>query len=190
MTSHQYLSRLCAECYQESHFEEADIETIFEPSFDGGVIFAFRGTDEPKDAIRDARILPIWAKEIGGCPAGVLKASRRLVNKVTSICLEHKFDATKIELTGHSLGGAVALITGALMMRDEIKPRQIVTFGAPRCGRLKILDQVDVTMYRNGKDIVPTVPPLMRRHKPLVQRGEKKHFIRDHYVVNYVRMSK
>ena len=190
MTSHQKLSRLCAESYQRSDFEEADIEVIVEPSLDGGVIFAFRGTDEPKDAIRDARILPIWSKEIGWCPAGFLKASRRLVNKVTSICLEKKYDADKIELTGHSLGGAVALLTGSLMVRDEIFPRQIVTFGAPRCGRLKILDRTQVTMYRNGKDIVPTVPPLMRRHKPLIQRGEKKSFIKDHYAIKYVRMPK
>tara|TARA_B100000519_G_scaffold28828_1_gene20255 strand:+ start:612 stop:1190 length:579 start_codon:yes stop_codon:yes gene_type:complete len=189
-TSHQQLSRLCAEAYQQSDFEESNIEVVVKNSLDGGVIFAFRGTDEPADAIRDLRILPLWTRELGWCPAGFLKASRRLVNKVTSTCLEHNYDATKIELTGHSLGGAVALITGALMMRDEIKPRQIVTFGAPRCGRLKILDKVRVTMYRNGKDIVPLVPPLMRRHKPLVERGEKKHMIRDHYALNYVRMPK
>ena len=68
------------------------------------------------------------------------------------------------------------LIVGALMVRDEIVPQQIVTFGAPRCGRLKLLDGIPVTCYRHGKDIVPLVPPLMRRHKPLEQKGIKAEF--------------
>ena len=102
-TSHQQLSRLCAECYQRSDFEESNIEVVVERSLDGGAVFAFRGTDEPADAIRDLRIIPIWTKELGWCPAGFLKASRRLVNKVHSTCLEHHYTENKIELTGHSL---------------------------------------------------------------------------------------
>ena len=46
-TSHQQLSRLCAEAYQQSDFEESNIEVVVKNSLDGGVIFAFRGTDEP-----------------------------------------------------------------------------------------------------------------------------------------------
>jgi len=186
MASHQELSQLCARCYRESTFEEANIEVLVKDN-----IFAFRGTDEPLDAIRDLRIIPLWTKELGFCPAGFLKASKRLVNKVTSMCLEKDIDHTNIELTGHSLGGAVALIVGALLMRDEIKPRQVVTFGAPRCGRLKILDEVPVTQYRHGKDIVPLVPPLMRRHTELLEYGKPgSSYIRDHYMINYVKMNK
>jgi predicted lipase len=185
MTSHQQLSSICAESYRKATFEEANIEVLVK-----GNIFAFRGTDEPKDALRDMRILPLWTRELGWCPAGFLKASRRLVNKVTSVCLERDIDHKNIILTGHSLGGAVALILGALMTRDEIPPVEIVTFGAPRCGRLKILDSVPVTQYRHGKDIVPTVPPLMRRHNKLVRLGEPKSLIKDHFVVNYVKMKK
>ena len=185
MTSHQQLSSICAESYRKATFEEANIEVLVK-----GNIFAFRGTDEPKDALRDMRILPLWTRELGWCPAGFLKASRRLVNKVTSVCLERDIDHKNIILTGHSLGGAVALILGALMTRDEILPVEIVTFGAPRCGRLKILDNVPVTQYRHGKDIVPMVPPLMRRHNKLVKLGEPKSLIKDHFVVNYVKMKK
>ena len=184
MTSHQKLSRICGESYQESSFEEANIEVLVQ-----GNVFAFRGTDEPKDAIRDIRILPLWTRELGWCPAGFLKASRRLVNKVTSTCLEQDIDHKNIELTGHSLGGAVALIVGALMVRDEIPPKQIVTFGAPRCGRLKILDTVPVTQYRHGKDIVPVLG-MCRRHNKLVEFGKRGSAIKDHYMVNYVKMKK
>ena len=113
MISHQDISHYCAESYRESDFEEANIEVIVREN-----VFAFRGTDEPKDAIRDLRILPLWTRELGWCPAGFLRASKRLVNKVTSVCLERDIDHKKIELTGHSLGCAVALIVGALMTRD------------------------------------------------------------------------
>ena len=186
MTSHQELSEICKESYSAVDFEESNIEVIVRNS-----VFAFRGTDEPKDAVRDLRILPLWTRELGWCPAGFLRASKRLVNKVTSICLEKDIDPKDVELTGHSLGGAVALITGALMVRDEIIPRQIVTFGAPKCGRLKILDRVPVSMYRHGKDIVPMVPPLMRRHCKMIEKNKPgSSYIKDHYMVNYVEMVK
>ena len=185
MTSHQKLSEICEESYSTVDFEEANIEVLVRDN-----VFAFRGTDEPKDAIRDMRILPLWTRELGWCPAGFLKASRRLVNKVTSVCLEKDIDHKNIVLTGHSLGGAVALIVGALMVRDEIPPSQIVTFGAPRCGRLKILDTVSVNQYRHGKDIVPMIPPLMRRHNKLIQLGDPKSLIKDHFMLNYVKMKK
>jgi predicted lipase len=186
MASHQELSQLCARCYQEATFEEANIEVLVQDN-----VFAFRGTDEPLDALRDIRIFPLWTRELGFCPAGFLKASKRLVNKVTSICLELDIDHKSIVLTGHSLGGAVAMILGALMTRDEIPPKEIVTFGAPRCGRLKILDGVPVTQYRNGKDVVPLVPPLMRRHDKLLELGRPgSSWIKDHYVINYVKMNK
>ena len=186
MASHQELSEICQESYRRSDFEEASIEVVVKKN-----VFAFRGTDEPLDALRDLRIIPLWTKELGWCPAGFLRASKRLVNKVTSTCLEHGIDHQNIELTGHSLGGAVALIVGALLMRDEIKPFQIVTFGAPRCGRLKILDEVPVTQYRHGKDMVPLVPPLMRRHNKMLEYGKPgSSYIRDHYMINYVEMDK
>ena len=76
------------------------------------------------------------------------------------------------------------------MVRDEINPQEIVTFGAPRCGRLKLLDNIPVTCYRHGKDIVPLVPPLMRRHTKLYQQGEASSLIKDHYMHNYIDMDK
>ena len=146
MVSHQKLSRICGESYQESTFEEANIEVLVK-----GNVFAFRGTDEPMDALRDLRILPWWVSGgIGWVPAGFFKASRRLVNKVTSTCLEQDIDHNSIE----------------------------------------ILDRVIVTMYRHGKDIVPLIPPLMRRHNKLLTYGRPESYIQDHFVKNYIKMGK
>ena len=182
---HQELSIICAESYNSVDFEEANIEVIIRDN-----VFAFRGTDEPLDMLRDVRVIPWWMSELGWVPAGFAKAARRLFPKCLSECMERDIDEKEIELTGHSLGGAVALIVGALMVRDEIKPKQIVTFGAPRCGRLKLLDNIPVTCYRHGKDVVPLVPPIMRRHKKLQQEGTSSSLIKDHYMHNYVHMKK
>ena len=183
--NHQDLSIICDESYSSVDFEESNIEVIVRDD-----VFAFRGTDEPKDVLRDLRILPWWMSELGWVPAGFAKAARRLVPKCLAECMERDIEPDDIELTGHSLGGAVALIVGALMVRDEIYPKQIVTFGAPRCGRLKLLDRIPVTCYRHGKDIVPLVPPLMRRHKPLQQEGVPSSLVKDHYMHNYVSLNK
>ena len=143
--NHQDLSIICAESYNSVDFEESNIEVIVRDN-----VFAFRGTDEPLDIIRDLRILPWWMSELGWVPAGFAKAARRLMPKCLSECMARDIDEKEITLTGHSLGGAVALIVGALMVRDEIYPRQVVTFGAPRCGKLKLLRRVPVTCYRHG----------------------------------------
>ena len=183
--NHQKISEICAESYEALDFEELNIEVIVRDN-----VFAFRGTDEPWDAVRDLRILPIWTRELGWCPAGFLRAAKRLMPKCLSECMDRDIEKEDIVLTGHSLGGAVALIVGALMVRDEVNVQEIVTFGPPRCGRLKILDNTTVTMYRHGKDIVPMVPPVMRRHKKMRRFGARESYISDHYMANYVSMEK
>ena len=185
MLNHQKISEICAESYEALDFEELNIEVIVRDN-----VFAFRGTDEPWDAVRDLRILPIWTRELGWCPAGFLRAAKRLMPKCLSECMDRDIEKEDIVLTGHSLGGAVALIVGALMVRDEVNVQEIVTFGAPRCGRLKILDNTPVTMYRHGKDIVPMVHPVMRRHKKMRRFGARESYISDHYMANYVSMEK
>jgi len=183
--NHQDLSIICIESYNSIDFEESNIEVIVRDN-----VFAFRGTDEPKDVVRDIRIAPWWVSELGWVPAGFAKAAKRLIPKCLSECMSRDIEPDKIVLTGHSLGGAVALIVGALMVRDEVLPKEIVTFGAPKCGRLKLLDAIPVTCYRHGKDVVPMIPPLMRRHKPLEQVGTPNSLIKDHYMHNYAEMPK
>ena len=187
MTSHQLMARQCFEAYSRSDFEEANIEVTQE-----GNCFAFRGTDEPRDAVRDLRVLPWWTSELGWAPAGFAKGARRLLPKILSWCLEHDIDTDKgLEFCGHSLGGAIALLVAAMCVRDEVPVHQVVTFGAPRSGRLKILDATPVTQYRYGKDIVPLVPPIMRKHGTTLRiNGPGTSFIKDHYMKNYLRMPK
>ena len=72
----------------------------------------------------------------------------------------------KIFITGHSLGGALAMLAGLLLIsHDSIgyKPiTTICTFGAPRVGNQDFglwFDNVSIVRYVNTEDIVPTIPP-------------------------------
>lgn len=180
MLSHNHLRELCEAVYHESHGEVAGIEYTVT-----GNIVCFRGTDEVRDWVTNIRFLPWWNKGIGWCPAGYLKTSYLILIEVLTQLAKEGIPASELVLTGHSLGGAMAMLSGAKLKHAGIPPREIVTFGAPKCGRLKLLDEVTVTQYRNGKDIVPSLPPLMRRHKKPVQIGKPDHRIRDHYIKNY-----
>jgi len=75
------------------------------------------------------------------------------------------FGVKKVVVTGHSLGAAVATMTGALI-KTSVDPSVSVTvsgFGLPRGGNQAWADfldnQVGVTFMTNQNDPVPTVPP-------------------------------
>lgn len=81
----------------------------------------------------------------------------------------------KIFITGHSLGGALALLAGRVIankgrqaasqqgLRNSYNENlAICTFAAPRVGDesfKKVFDEINVVRYVNTEDIVPTVPP-------------------------------
>lgn len=87
----------------------------------------------------------------------------------------------KIYITGHSLGGALALLAGRVIAnagrnitddRQLEKPNPysqrlaICTFAAPRVGDnafKSVFRDINVVRYVNTEDIVPTVPPATKR---------------------------
>lgn len=185
--SHLECAELSRDVYSRWDTEAAGIEVLF--SEDKKTI-AFAGTNvkQYKDVFRDIRIFPLWSPQLGFCPAGFLKASRRLGYIVLDHLADNDLDS--VTLTGHSLGGACALITAALIQRETNDPKidQVVTFGAPRVGKLKVLDR-PVSLYRFQNDIVPTVPWMMSRPGDLLPLGERKtkgNWLSDHSIDNYV----
>lgn len=68
-----------------------------------------------------------------------------------------------INTTGHSLGGAVALILAMHLDTDEYRVGKVITFGQPKvtnrvgAGKFAHLDVIRVV---TPKDVVPLVPPL------------------------------
>jgi triacylglycerol lipase len=82
-----------------------------------------------------------------------------------------------INVTGHSLGGAEALIVGAYCDQAKMNLAKIITFGQPKAfdrdGMAK-WGHLPLTRVVNETDIVPLVPPveMMYMFKRYVHFGE------------------
>jgi predicted lipase len=162
-------------------------------------ILCFRGTESSDihDLLDDIKICPtsyqgakvhrgflsaalsLW--EPHGTSAGIASDLKQLTHH-------------KLYVAGHSLGAAMAVITG---MTHEFE--QIVTFGEPRVGKdIKLFGGVDDSKhirFVNGKDIVTSIIPAMpayahhgiEKHIPLIDGHE--FFIGsllDHSILHYV----
>jgi triacylglycerol lipase len=131
----------------------------------GGTIVAFAGTDPvvPANWLTNFRSLP----SPDDIHSGFEDAVKSVWPEVRSAVLEQKWGHQPLFLTGHSLGGALAVVAAKLLREDgSANVGGVYTFGMPRCGGQRFADQYDRDLgprtYRfvHGDDIVPTVPPM------------------------------
>lgn len=123
-------------------------------------VLSIRGTTTPQDWINNAKIRP---ESIGGgrnVHAGFLKAFRDGESQIETLLEEA--GNLPLFVTGHSLGGAVAVMSTWFFKRDTLAA--CYTFGAPRVGNHKFNDDFHTPIYRvvNAVDPVPMVPPPPR----------------------------
>lgn len=103
-----------------------------------------------------------------------------------------------VYFTGHSLGGALAILAASLR-----PPRAVYAFGSPRCGDAafaQIVSSIPVFNVINPKDVVTTLPPTGRgalfTHAGMVIRNrpvsfphrllsQAPEFLADHAPANY-----
>ena len=154
------------------------------------IIIAFRGTREDIDwKISNLKILPIKLSDCGKESERIrvhqgfhntlnfidrTTQKRSLDAIIAHIQENHLFNGRKIVITGHSLGGALAILF-AVKLR-HYNPEyfnkhisEIVTFGSPAVGFKAFQDyyqELDDKTIRivNNSDIVPFTPPFFYRH--------------------------
>lgn len=127
----------------------------------GPTIIAFRGTVPTSwgDWFRDFAAWPDRVTNhpsLGLCHDGFITGAEAILQQLRGILSPSQ----PFALTGHSLGGALAIATGALLVDCGLVPSRLTTFGAPRVGMSlnKVLGNVDGRRFRHGDDPVPEVP--------------------------------
>lgn len=151
----------------------------------GALVVAFRGTTaDPRDWIRDIDFWPRRHPSLGWCPDGFLSGAEA----IWEVC-QAALRGPRVLLTGHSLGGALALLVGAIMAALDRAPAAITTFGAPRVGmhRMRMaLRAVSVREFRDGNDPVPCVPwAYQHARTPIAIGHEWADPISAHHVAAY-----
>lgn len=155
------LARLSQRAYSDTPtWSRGDVHACRTDFADGTTVVAFRGSDDLLNWLRDLRVCPQWHRQLGYCHAGFLAGALALLHQIAADTA-----GRRVIFTGHSLGGALALIMGALFILYGLTVVAIVTFGAPRPGFAKlarVLRRAPVLrLYRNGNDPVPRVPWLL-----------------------------
>jgi lipase (class 3) len=156
-------------CYS-SYFLPGYFDTVFQGDQDNQVwcgikhidkeaVIVFRGSSTFTDWTRDFSAKMFVDPQLGEVETGFMIGLRDLLVSVK----KETASATKIYITGHSLGAARALLFGALLVCEDIIP-EIVTFGSPRPGgaELKVLlAPVAIRSYKNAFDPVTDVPFML-----------------------------
>lgn len=160
--------------FETAHFFDRGNVQGFWCEKDGVALVAFRGTTNPGQWLRDVRFMP-WRHQWGLVHRGFLDGVQDVEIDLQSFD-EAARGANHVWITGHSLGGALALVAAARAKMAGIAP-SLYTYGQPRVGLGDFADRFAIELpgklirFVNQSDIVTRVPPgLLYRHTGLVKR--------------------
>jgi Lipase (class 3) len=154
-------------------FDRSDVQGFF-CSAPNIALLVFRGTSNVGQWLRDARFA-VWSHPWGLVHRGFLDG----VNAVDGDL--HEFDViakdtANVWITGHSLGGALAVVAAARSKMKGIHP-SLYTYGQPLVGFGNFADRFAIELpgrlirFVNQADIVTRVPPgPLYRHTGIVKR--------------------
>lgn len=123
-------------------------------------ILFVRGTSNVENAMVDVAFMLLPNKHTG------VKLHQGFAQSADYIYDKVKLDLNRdyrISTTGHSLGGAAALILAMYLDADGYDVGKVITFGQPKVTNIagsRKYSHLDVTRVVTPKDMVPLVPPL------------------------------
>jgi len=158
---------------KDSSTADTDTQAFLAKNADYAVL-AFRGSQEKKDFVTDAKALKTKVVE-GGIHQG-------FVGAYTSIMKDIKAEIAKLPrdlplyITGHSLGAALATVATQYLEKEIIEESKAplkdqiaacYTFGSPRVGDELFGERLKSPVYRivNTRDVVTVVPLLAMGYK-------------------------
>ncbi|OYP37142.1 lipase [Rhodopirellula sp. MGV] len=131
-------------------------------------VIACRGTEpnEWNDIRADANVASVLAETVGRVHRGFKREVDDLWPMVETALLDNDLP---LYFCGHSLGGAMATISGGRCFLSHIQsnPTELFTYGSPRVGDRRYINYVQLDHYRfvNNNDIVTRVPPALLRYR-------------------------
>ena len=148
---------------------------------DGATLLSFRGTqpDNYKNLITDLRAnLVAWPESAGLVHDGFATAVRALKPQILEWIGRAKPDGSKLILTGHSLGAAMATLAATIW-----RPEWLVTIGSPRVGDAAFVATVVAThkvRFVDCCDAVTEVPLEFGGYRHI---GDPTYLTRDASIV-------
>lgn len=124
---------------------------------DGMLVLAFRGTQPSvKDIMSDIKADLVSAPGGGRIHRGFLDAFNEVKEAILAALNKHK--GPPVYITGHSLGGALAIVATRYLSSDSTG--STYTFGGPRVADDRFFESIKTPVYRivNAADGVPRVP--------------------------------
>lgn len=176
----QWLAGQAAEAYKAATCTDKATWASANVVFDSGhnaVVVAFKGSSEAQDFFQDAKFEMVPLVYQG--TSFEATAHRGFVEDIQAITIAvvsqvrgylHNNPTAKVFITGHSLGGALAILCAFEFSKQSLPVTAVYTFGQPRVGNhffCFIYDQCpcgshllkEVTFRLvNGNDIVPRLP--------------------------------
>lgn len=144
----------------------------FMAAFDDAIVLSFRGTEHVADWVQDSRIRLVPFRNLGLIHRGFRNAFDSVHPEIKSTLQQWSGAGRTLWITGHSLGGALALVAAAYLRFPAdptlTLPRPVAglyTFGQPRVGTMSFCQACDGNFggfhfrYVNNRDIVPRIPP-------------------------------
>ena len=127
---------------------------------DNSTRIAIRGTANLENVLLDLEFQLKFDPELKiNAHKGFVTAARDIAR-----ALLPKLDKSRsVELTGHSLGGAVAVALGMFLQQQGFEVRQIITFGQPKLTTYTGARQfsgLNIIRVSSHEDIIPMVPPI------------------------------
>lgn len=137
-------------------------------------VVMFRGTNPPEIQDWFANLNNrAFKSEHGQVHAGFWASYETLHDQLIEVLRQKQ--PKRIWITGHSLGGALAVVCGYKLMTDEGKEiAGVMTFGQPRVGSPEFCKHMDSELrgrmvhFVNENDLVPRIPPSFEHFGSLV----------------------
>ena len=126
----------------------------------GTPLLSFRGTqpDNFKAVLTDLRIRPVvWPESAGNVHEGFALAMQAMRPQILKWIERVNPDLSKLILTGHSLGAAMATLAATIW-----RPEWLITFGSPRVGDTAFVGTVvtkNIVRFVDCCDAVTEEPP-------------------------------